>query len=399
MPELIPFRWPSGWKDPARLGLLKGTPINCLVGETPPPFPLGDLKFIKLEKNQSPDGVTLLEGVWPRVLPAERKGDTAEAGPTGAPWVDSNTGLIRLAQAREPGKPVWLGFEPPSGKELVPVSGFVKPIAEAAAHGARWIVALNPQFINGLDAGNGEAASTWNRMMAALRFFEAHAEWRAWDPVAVLAVVSRFQGESELMGAEFLNLAPRRQLAYRVVRTEDAATTSFDKQRAIVYIDAGPPEGAVRERLMAFAEAGGLLISPRGILKADPEERRMNYQFYRVGKGQVAVPAESWYDPYLLVRDVQLLIGRREDVVRLWNGSEVGTYYQASPRGDRAVVHLVQYGGRRTQPVTVGLSRPYRSARVRDLESEKLVKPVKVELGLEIPVGEFSAYAAVELEA
>jgi hypothetical protein len=62
------------------------------------------------------------------------------------------------------------------------------------------------------------------------------------------------------------------------------------------------------------------------------------------------------------------------------------------------VVHLIQYASGRTQPVTIGLGKPYRSARVRTLESETVVKPVKGELGVEIPVGEFSSYAAVELE-
>jgi hypothetical protein len=399
MPELIPFRWPAEWKDPAKLDLIKGTPINCLAGEAPPAFPLGELKFIKLEKYQSPEGVTLLDGVWPRILPSQRSKDAAEAGPTGAPWVDSNTGPIRLAQTREPGKPVWLGFQPPSGGEAIPLSGFVKPIAEAAAYGARWIIALSPPFIKGLDAKAGDAVGSWNRMVAALKFFESHAEWRTWEPVAALAVVSTFEGESELMSAEFLNLAPRRQLAYRAVRAADAGKTSFEKQKAIVYIEARPPEGELQKKFLEFAEAGGLVVSPRGILKTDPDERRLGYQIHRVGKGRVAVPLDPWDDPYRLVREVHLLMSHREDVVRLWNGSDVGSYFVASPKGDRGVVHLVQYGSNRTQQVAIGVAKPYRRARVYDLESEKTVKPVKGELGFEIPVGEFQAYAAVELEA
>ena len=62
------------------------------------------------------------------------------------------------------------------------------------------------------------------------------------------------------------------------------------------------------------------------------------------------------------------------------------------------MVHLIPYASGKTQPVTFGFSRAYRSARVRTLDSETVVKPVKGELGVEIPVGEFSSYAAVELE-
>jgi len=52
--ELIPFRWPAEWKDASHLELLKGTPINCLAGETQPPFPLGDLRFVKLDLEKPP---------------------------------------------------------------------------------------------------------------------------------------------------------------------------------------------------------------------------------------------------------------------------------------------------------------------------------------------------------
>ena len=114
MPELIPFRWPAEWKDPSRLELIKGTPINCLVGDVPPPFPLGDLPFFP--QDGLPAGIAVRPGVWPRVLPAQTRKDAAEAGATGAAWVDSNAGLIRIAQLMEPGKPVWLSTLPPAGK-------------------------------------------------------------------------------------------------------------------------------------------------------------------------------------------------------------------------------------------------------------------------------------------
>jgi hypothetical protein len=397
MTELIPFRWPKEWQDPTRLSLIQGTPINCLVGEAPPPFAIGDLKFVKLEKDKPPEGIVLRSGVWPRVLPAERK-DVAEAGPTGAPWVDSNTGVIRLAQAREPGRPVWLDFAPPAGKEVIPLSSFARPVAEAASHGAQWIITLSQPFLAGLDAKSDEALKNWKRMVAALNLFQRKPEWRGWEPVAALAVVSSFEGETEMLGAEFLNLAPRRQLAYRAVRTEDVPKTSFEKQKAVVYIDARPPEGEVLKRLLAFVEAGGFLISPRGIVKTNPVETRMQYQFHRLGKGQIAVPPDAWYDPYLLVRQVHLLMSHRLDVVRIWNGSDVGSYHLASPKGERGVVHLIQYGSARTQPVTLGFDKPYRAARVYNLESETVVKPVKGQLGVEIPVGEFTDYAAVEVE-
>ncbi len=397
MPELIPFRWPAAWKDASKLDFLKGTPINCLAGEAPPPFALGDFQFIKIDKDAAPEGIALREGVWPRVLPA--KNADAEAGATGGAWVDSNAGLIRLTQALEPGKPVWLSYTAPGGNEIVPPDRFAKPIAEAQAYGARWIVTLNQPFAEGLNNSSDAALAGWKRMIAAMNLFERRSEWRTWEPVAALAVVSDFEGENRLMAAEFLNMAPRRHLAYRVVRKSDVAKESFAKQKAVIYIDSEPPGGEVRERLLKFAQAGGLLISPRGVMATPPDETRLGYQIHRTGKGRVAEPPEPWYDPFLLVREAHLLLSHREDVVRVWNGGDLNSHYLSGPRGDRAVVHLIPYSTGKTQPVTLGFGAPYRSARVYTLESEVIVKAAPGELGVEIPVGEFTSYAAVELEA
>ncbi len=63
------------------------------------------------------------------------------------------------------------------------------------------------------------------------------------------------------------------------------------------------------------------------------------------------------------------------------------------------MVHLIPYTTGKTQPITLGFSKPYRAAKVYTLESETTVKGARGELGVEIAVGEFTSYAAVELEA
>jgi hypothetical protein len=398
MPELIPFRWPKEWKDSSKLDLLKNTPINCLVGEAPPPFPLGALKFVKLVKDGAPEGVALRDGVWPQVLPATKK-DEADAGATGSAWVDSNAGVIRLAQTMEPGKPVWLNYAAPGGKEVTPLDRFTRAVVEPEVYGAHWIVTLSPPFIEGLDQGNQQAIGAWKRMVASMKLFEAKSVWRSWEPVTALTVVSSFEGDIGLISEEFVKLAPRRHLAHRIVRTADVPKASFEYQKAILYIETGPPEGAVRDKLLEFVQAGGLLIAPRGVVKTDPDETRIGYRIHRSGKGRIAMPPEAWWDPFLLVDEISVLVGRREDVVRVWNGGDMNSHFLATPKGDRGVVHLIQYASGRTQPVTIGLGKAYRSVRLRTVESETVVKPVKGELGIEIPVGEFSSYAAVELEA
>ena len=398
MPELIPFRWPVEWKDASKLDLLKGTPFNCLAGDAPPPFPLGDLPFVKLDPDHPPGGVALRDGVWPRVLTSAKK-ENAEAGPTGAPWVDSNAWAVRLAQIMEPGKAVWLTYTPPGGNEVVPLDAFLKPVVEAEAFGAHWVAALDKFFREALDNRTEKALDQWKRMGAALKWFEARREWRTWQPVASLAVVSTFEGDAKLLSEEFLNLAPRRYLAYRAVRAAAAAQAAFDKQKAILYLESEPPQGALRDRLLEFARAGGLLIAPLGTVSTPPEETRLEHSIRRHGKGRIAMPLEKWNDPFLLVDQVHVLVGHREDAIRVWNAADLDTYYLASPKEDRAVVHMVSYASGRTPRIVLGFDKPYRSARLLTLESERAVKPVKGRIGIEIPIPEFTDYAALALEA
>jgi hypothetical protein len=397
-PSLVPFRWPAEWKDPSALALLNGTPVNCLAGSAPPPFPVGDLPFVKLDAGSPPEGIALLDGVWPRVLPA-KEDDTAVAGVTGGPWVDSNAGAIRLAQTKEPTKRAWLTYSPPGAKEVIPFEEYVRPVAEAGAYGARWVISLDGTFAQALNSKNDRAIGVWKQMMGVLKLSDTRAEWRAWQPVANLALVSSFQGEMQLVAEEFLALAPRRHLAYRAVLASDFARTSFDKQKAILYLDTAVPAGETRNTLVRFAENGGTVLAPRGLVQAKPVETRYDHAIHAVGRGRVITPIDKWEDPFTLVRQVQLLLSVREDVVQVWNGGDMNSHYLSTPDGRRAVVHLIPYASGSTPPVTIGVRERYRAARVTTAVSTTPVKIAAGGLGFEIPVGEFSCFAAVELDA
>jgi hypothetical protein len=397
MPELIPFRWPAEWKDVSRLELLRGTPFNCLAGDAPPPFPLGDMPFIRLDANHPPEGIALREGVWPQVLPS--KTGNADAGPTGGPWVDSNASVVRLAQIMDPGKIVWLTHTPPGGNEVVPIEAFVKPVAEAEAFGAHWVVAPDRFFRESLEKRTDRALGQWKRLVNALQWFTTRREWRTWTPIAPLTVISTFEGDDRLLSEEFLNLAPRRYLAYRALRAADAGGASFDQQKAILYLESRPPEGELRKRLLAFAQAGGLLIAPPGMVDTPPEETRSEHNIRRFGKGRIAMPVEKWSDPFVLTDQVHVLLSHREDAIQLWNAADIDTYYLASPKEDRAVTHLIPYASGRTPEIVLGFKKSYRSAHLLTLDEERTVRPVKGQMGTELPIDGFTDYAALVLEA
>jgi len=396
--DLVPMRWPEAWRDVSKLELLRGTPINCLAGERPPELPLGELRFVRLDPASPPEGVVLVDGLWPHVKMARRDPNAAETGPTGAPWVDSNGWRIRLAQALNPDKTVWLTYTPPKEDEIVPPAAFALAVAEAEAYGAHWVITLDDNFRRGLEHATEEAVEAWKKIIAVLKLSAGSAEWRRFEPVAPLAVVSSFAGDAEFLSQEFLNLADRRGLAYAIVPTARALEAPLERYKAVIYIEPEPPEGPLRARLLDFAASGGLLILPAPLTRAAAVETKFGHRIYRHGKGRIAAPVEAWADPYLLAGDVHLLIGHRHDPMRVWNGGMMNTLYLASPDGSQGVVHIVNYSLRSTlEAVTLGFPRPYQSATVLTAEGSASVQPVKRRLVVEFPLPAFATYARIEL--
>ncbi len=298
----------------------------------------------------------------------------------------------------EPGKTVWVMHEAPADNAGITPASFVKPVAEAEAFGGHWIVSLNRKFCEGLENHADAAESAWRRMMAAHRFFAAHRVWRTWQPAAALGVMSTFAGEGEMMSSEFLNLAPRRHLAYRPLVASTTPQPSFDGLKAIIYLEAQPPEGELRDRLLTFARSGGLLIGPKGIADISGARQVQEHSVSKFGAGQVAIPLQPWDDPFTLVAQVHVLLGHREDVVRVWNASSTDTFPLHDAERRKMVVHLVPYASGRTQPVTLGIGRLASSARVLRLDSEAPAQLMKGPLGLEVAAGEIADYAAVEVD-
>jgi hypothetical protein len=330
--NLVPFRWPAVWTDPALLRLLSGSPINCLlfdgaggagaVADAGRRMGLTVLEWSALAaaplpeiKWDTPAAQTVVTGlVWPRVkLSSMRSASAVDAGPTGAPWIDSNTWIARLTAVRAPGKPIWLGFE--SGKDdPVPGEGeYRTAIADSAATGARWMISLDDGLRRGLPTGNAEALKTWRGILAALTFFEKHREWSAWDPWGSIGILSTFAGKDEFLGQEVLNLAARRNLLYRVLDRSTRASLKLDGLRGVLYVDNDPPSAGLKVQLDAFARTGGLLIVPRtlagqfagGKLASCPVD---GYDFRSMGKGWLASATRDWDDPYFLAADAHNLV-------------------------------------------------------------------------------------------
>src|SRR4051794_14527948 len=348
--KLVPFRWPTSWTDPALLKLLAGSPINYLLFDSPSdanPIAraaraaglawsewngLGAASLADVKWGSAAAQTTITGLPWPRIKMSAGRGGDVSAGPTGAPWIDSNSWVARLARVRAPHRPVWLGFECGKDDPVPTESSYIIAVADSAAAGARWMVSLETGLREGLPAGNADALKVWRSIVGALAFFETHREWAAWEPSGPVGILSSFAGGNEFMGQEVLNLTARRNLFYRVLDRSMPANHQLDNLRAVLYVDRDAPSTELRSSLGAFARAGGLLIVPRELAAHFTGSKSIEcpvagYELRAFGKGSVAVATRDWEDPYFLAADVHNLVRRRHDPVTLFNSRSLWGHY------------------------------------------------------------------------
>lgn len=423
--EPFPMRWPARWRDPALLKLLENIPVNVLLlpagveltavravaqreglacwevadtGEVSSPqqklriVPRGELDW-----NAGGPIVAARDCVWPSVA-AE---SASSAGPTGVPWVDSNGWFAQLARTMLPGRQVWLFFDPPERTVLGP-NAYQLAAADAEAFGAHWAVALDEEA----QARPERAALILQQIATVLRFFERRREWRDWPPRSALGVLSDFSGDHRHLAEEILNLLARRHLPYRVLDKRAPDKLVLDGLKAVIYPDSQPPDRPLEQLLLAFVRRGGLLIAgPSWRARTGrprPPDVHGRFHVLAVGNGRLAIAKEAFSDPYLVALDAHLLLGRRHDPIRLWNGGSLNAHYVAQPGGRRAVVHLVNYSARRpAHSVTLGVNAPFRRAQLWEpgVDQARPLQILPAPQGVEVPLPEFRVYAAIELEA
>jgi len=350
--------------------------------------------------------VELEKGEWPgiRMTPGQ---EDASSGPTGAAWIDSNGWLVRLTRARKPGSEVWVSADPPKSNEIVRMSRHLVAVADAAAHGGRWVITLDAGLADGLAGRKAESEAGWRRLMDAIGFFAAHQEWQNWPVDAVIAVVSTFSGGDEFFSRELLNLTARTNVSYSIIVGDALRAESLAGLRAIAYPDAGPPALEVRQRLLDFAERGGLLIAgpqwqsygTQGVASEEPHPR---YEIRRFGQGRIAVARRQPDDPYETAQDIQVLVSHRFDRVRFFNGAVLGSYTTVSPGGNRRLAHVINYAGwPPDDPPTARIAGRFRSAKLWSLKKRdaQRLEMARQRDGTEVHLPRFDVYGGVELEA
>ncbi|MCE5307716.1 MAG: hypothetical protein LLG20_08735 [Acidobacteriales bacterium] len=404
---------PLLWQKPLDFALLRGTPFNCLVidpASQPPASTAVEAArqtgFHVISIADAPATV-LSDCTWPRVDAGGKDG--AASGPTGLPWIETNGWRVRLARAKDATRPVWVRHGGLPEKTALPLTGaaYALAVADAAAHGGAWIVALDSALRQGLAASDPASLSRWRELTAAASFFNLHAGWATMRPQAALGVVSDFAGENEFIATEFLNLLARRQVGYRILTGQHVSQADINGLNALLYAARLAPSRDVLGLFTAFARSGGLSILPASASSIVPsgiveEQNHAGFNVRGWGQGRIAVAKQDWDDPYTAARDVHMLMSRRRDHLHLFNASSINTYATAGAGGTTALVHLLNYSLRTpAAPVTLAVRNRYRQARLWTLGSSgpaALGMSAEAEW-LEMPLPPFSMYAAIELFA
>jgi hypothetical protein len=334
-------------------------------------------------------------------------GGSATAGPTGVPWIDSNGWYIQLARARAR-CPVWVVFDPPGKGVVLRTQNYVAAMLDTEAAGGRWPISLDAALRAGLADGNAAARETWKGIAGTAGFFAKHTDWKSYRSMGLVGVISDYTGENYDMSGEILNGASRRALLYRVIWQSRALAAPFAGLKALVYVDKQAPATALRQKMLAFVEQGGLLIANNNWGsegKSAGTDLQQRFDVRALGKGRLAVAKEELVDPFQVVSDTQSLVSRSNDLVRLFNGSASGCYnFTGSADGKRALLQIVNYatGGRGgSGEVTVWTRQRYRNARLWSVDAAQpaTLAPVAAEQsGTEYHMPPMPVYGALEFE-
>ena len=403
MPDMTPMRWPAQW-DAGQIDLLKGSSVNCIVVA---PGPVADQAsqagFKVVAPAKAPEGVTLLEGVWPGIRFSRFGGrDTVSAGPTGEPWVDSNVWPVRLAQARTPGTRVWVRALP-RDNNMQP-GPFIAAMADAAVAGGQWIIHLSESLATGMAERKSEANQAWKSIAGAAGFFAQKRNWSHYQPEAVPGVLSDFKTPK---AQDALNMITRSGQQYRIVMKEGLRPEWLAGLKAVVDPDAAIPPAAVRAAVLDFVNSGGILVAgpewgaiPGGV----PSGPHPRFDMFKLGKGTAAISKSALNDPYLLATDAGVIISHKHDLLRFWNGGPLSAVFSAAPDRNRGLVQIAFYSNRpATGDTSLWVAGPWKAARMLTF-AEPLGRAAKVTRtqrdGLEINLpGSIISYVALELEA
>ena len=200
------------------------------------------------------------QGVWPGIQVEE--GGSTKSAPSGAPWIDTNTGFLRFLRALTPAA-IWIANTPPR-KTVILTERYMQVIADAEISGARWVIALDDNFNSRLLNREPAALRDWKRITDQLAYYESHREWRDLKIAGQLALVQDADSGALLSGG-VLDMIAVKHTPVRPVPTRKLSDGAMGDSKMAVDVDASTLTPEQKQVLARFTRAGGrLLTGPPG---------------------------------------------------------------------------------------------------------------------------------------
>lgn len=321
------------------------------------------------------------QGVWPGIQVEE--GGSAKAAPSGAPWINTNSGFLRFMRAAT-GAPVWIGVRPPA-KTVITAERYLQAISDAAITGAQWIIALDEEFRRKLLDGDETARKNWQRMMDLARFYASHPEWRDMKPAGQLAILQDASSGALLSGG-VLDMIAVKHTPVRPIPTRKLDPGSMEGTRMAVNVDPSALTEEQKKALRAWTRAGGTLLSGPVAWKFPPPREEQ----ITLSEEDVTTLDEIW-------KEMNSMTGRKNLGARLFNVSSMLSNFIRS--STQSVLHLVNYSGFPVENVTVHLLGKFKSASLLAPGAEpKKLEVYEVDEGTGIDIDTVGVAATLVLE-
>ncbi|MBL8174124.1 MAG: hypothetical protein JNK48_05605 [Bryobacterales bacterium] len=314
-----------------------GLAVDAIVVEGGAPRPVTEKPVISLGARRALrfDGgdavVGTVEAVWPGI--EIEHGGPKTAAPTGSAWIHTNTGFLRFVRAVAK-VPFWVGNVPAAGTAWT-AARYAQAVADAAAAGARWVLAFDAKF----------PVEEWKRVFEVVRFYEAHGEWRRMKPWAEVAIVQD-EANGGLVTGSLLDMLAVMNTPVRAVPGRELSAVSMAGTKVTVTVDERAYTAAQRE---AIARHGGKVVSgPAG------------WKMPEVGEGRITFDRAQYKELEAIWPELHQAVQRKNFGVRMFNVAGVLTYLLRDERG--VVLEAVNYTDYAVENITAFVQGKYGSA-------------------------------------
>ncbi|HEV2398521.1 MAG TPA: hypothetical protein VGS27_16375 [Candidatus Sulfotelmatobacter sp.] len=310
--------------------------------------------------------------------------------PSSLPWIESNVWLAGSLGLASPRGPMWIS----SQLENPLAVDYEQAVADAAAAGGRWIIALDDALRTKLRAQDASALEVWRRLLRYVSFAESHNSWRSLARYGNVGILLDQASTAADVADEYLKLATRRQVPYRLISRSDLNAAVLARFRAIVGISLDPPSAAERKLLQEFAESGGVVFAGPSWGEAP---KAAPFAELPAGKGSVVVYKDP--DPESVAHDLKEILSDDDLGVVPFNVPSVITFASGGGPGHPLVVQLVNYFDHPVEAITLRVAGKISSARMETPEGAAVDLPLRYDEGrTEVTIPKLLVWSAVSMQ-